>query len=107
MPSIKRYFPNWMEMNDDDYVKVEFNSLAELMEIDWVKKWSQIPNFLKYSIAGRPRTMYYNLLPQFKLMVELKDGKWWVLGILSDDIKELPQICYENKAGENSGPSGS
>lgn len=49
---IYRYFPNWMEMNDEDYVAVEFNTKEELVNIDWVKRWSASSGFLNYEIRN-------------------------------------------------------
>ncbi len=88
MAKIHQYRPMFFDGYDNQIN--EFNSIDELLNIDWVKNFSlgmdekPNPHFHKYSISddGRPT-----------LMAEFEDGKtWYVIGFIDDiePVKDLP-----------------
>ena len=61
--------------------EIEFNSLAELMAISWVKYWTDDENFFRFSISN-----------EHHLMAETHAGeKWWVVGYLTNYQLDLPK----------------
>jgi hypothetical protein len=81
---ITRYFPGFASGFDDEPIVAEFNSVDELMEIEWVKNWSKLSPWRgsRYSISGR------------YLMADFYNPReWWVVGILAEPYKlELPKF---------------
>ena len=69
--------PNAYFLDDDQMVG--FDTTEELLEIDFVKNWSKIETFYRYSISGN------------HLMAEYENGKkWWVIGNIRN-IVDLPK----------------
>lgn len=63
--------------------KVEFDTVEELLNIDFVKGWSTDPGFFQYSLSYDIRWD-----SQLKLMAEFKNEnkmEWWVIGFISAD----------------------
>ena len=61
--------------------EIEFNNLAELMAISWVKQWTDDKDFFRFSISD-----------EHHLMAENHSGqKWWVVGYLTDYQLDLPK----------------
>ncbi len=76
--------------------EVEFDTLEELLEISWIKQWSQAEEFDKFSISNRDSLTL--------LMVEFthkQEHQWYVLGYLLHDIPEMDRIKYPED--ENAG----
>lgn len=78
---IRRHIPNFCEHNPEDLVTVEFDTLEELLEIEWIKSW-QNPDFHRFSI-------FLNTSLGGLLMVEEKNGSYHILGVLKRDVKGL------------------
>lgn len=76
---IKQHIPNFCSGLEPQ--EVEFNNLAELMAIPWVKHWTDDKDFFRFSISdGR------------YLMAEAHTGRiWWVVGYLTDCQLDLPK----------------
>ena len=87
---ITQHVPNYISGCDPRVT--EFESLEELLEIEWVKQWSthdmkDLP-FWRYSESKGK----YDII----LMAEWKEGDkhtWWVLGYLSESVG-LPEWVY-------------
>ena len=82
MNIIHRHFPVYV---DSEPCSQSFNTLEELLNIDWVNIWATCKDFYRFSISvGNSRPM---------LMAELRDGySWWVLGYLENlDGIDLPK----------------
>ena len=82
---IRSHVPNYCFDGEEPDPEIEFNSLDELMNIDFVKRWANNPmiQFHKYSISYRPS--HYGITSHL-LMAELKGGaEWWVIGYLSGE----------------------
>ena len=61
--------------------EAEFDSLAELMAIPWVKQWTDDKDFFRFSISN-----------EHHLMAEIHSGKkWWVVGYLTNYQLDLPK----------------
>lgn len=76
--NIIRHIPNFVDC-DRDFTPVEFNSLEELLEIEWIKQWVK-KDFVRFSQSGR------------ELMVELKNS-FYVLGTFGKRYKiGLPEF---------------
>jgi hypothetical protein len=59
---------------------VEFDTLDELLAIPWVKNFSDLKTFYRYSVSGKC------------LMAEYRGGReWWVIGLLRHNDIELPK----------------
>lgn len=78
--AITRYIPDFFDIGDGKPLIREFNSLNELLEIDFVNSFYEIKDFYRFSLSD-------NIL-----MCELKDGKkWWVIGYIKYPEKlDLP-----------------
>lgn len=50
-----------------------FGSLDELLAIPFVVRWAETPGFVRFSLTD-----------QHHLMAEMSDGKYWVVGRLTD-----------------------
>ena len=78
---------------------VEFETTEELLNIDFVKKFSKFPNgendkkFYRYSINE------VNGHNQKFLMAEYDNGyKWWVIGLINESAKvDLPEWKPKDK----------
>jgi hypothetical protein len=76
MNSIRRYFPNFVTVDDEERVTVEFTTLEELLAIPWVKKFSKSPTFSRFSISA---TNQYTLMAEYE-----NPREWRVVGFLKD-----------------------
>jgi hypothetical protein len=83
MATIRQHIPNFV--SGIDPVSVDFETIDDLMNIDFVKQWKR-NEFFQFSIA--PSGNGYHL------MCELKNGtKWYVVGYLTgvgEDKFNLP-----------------
>lgn len=68
----------------------EFSTLEELLEIPFVKRRTTNPLFARFSV-GR------EVEDSCVLMAEMKDGKFWGVGYLKEDVPELPTWVYVEK----------
>jgi len=74
--------------------KEEFNTIDELLNIDWIKKFAERDDFYRFSLARDKNSNSDK--PQHVLMVEYKKGlEWWVIAYIRDKdisgIKDLPE----------------
>lgn len=77
---IEMYRPGFV---DDDGKEYEFETTIDLLSIEDVNRFSEIPNFHRFSISRRGE--------KFILMAEYKDGfEWWVVGYMSQRV-DLPE----------------
>lgn len=63
---ITRYFPNFCSGFDDPAIEAEFKDAESLLAIDWVKRWSNDPNFLRYSISSYSAPDFVYLMAEFR-----------------------------------------
>ena len=79
---LKRYYPNYMTGFDEEYFK--FKEPSELYNCPWLKTWKEDANFIQFSLSDK------------HLMVEYKDGSFWVVGNFNC-IKnlDLPAINFD------------
>lgn len=82
---IKQHRPGFVEGYED--LEADFSSVEELKAIPWIARWAQEPGFHVFSIYGSQLSGDYLLIAEFKG----DDPKWWTIGFLSEDIKELPR----------------
>ena len=85
--TVRQYFPAFYSGFEEKESK--FNSIEDLLKIDWIKKWSETPNFYRYSISR----LDYREQFIYALMAEYEGGcHWFVIGYIDkyDLIKELP-----------------
>jgi len=79
-----QHVPGFVDQDEEDRVRITFNSLDELMNHPWMVERKSREGFFKYSIS-RGDT----------LMAEYKEGReWWVIGYLSGegiDKLDLPE----------------
>jgi hypothetical protein len=77
MNKIQRYRPACFSGYDEE--SASFNSLDELMEIEWIASWKEHTDFYKYSIS---RNQW--------LMAEFKEGReWWVIGYFHEVYNDV------------------
>lgn len=95
MAKIKQYRPAFFY--GFAYHENEFSSLHELMELEWVKNFTTIPEFHRFSI---------NIGNLGSVLMAEQDGgyRWWVVGYLYDfDFlwNELPvwEAKYKKRRG--------
>lgn len=73
---IVQHFPGYMDFDSEC---IGFNTLEELLAIPWVKSFSMLEGFYRYSADTY-------------LMAELKDGyHWWCIGKLRHPVEGLPK----------------
>jgi len=73
---IVQHFPAYMDFDPEC---VGFDTLEELLEIPWVKRWSENANFYQYSGGDY-------------LMAEFHEGyEWWAIGKLRNPVEGLPE----------------
>ena len=85
MPKIRRHIPNFVDI-DEEPETVEFSTTKELLEIPFVKSFSD-SDFYKFSIADHPDDPL--------LIEEYDEGrKWYVVGHI-DDISNLDLSEWE------------
>lgn len=90
--TIKRYFPNFFDVDESDRIVVPFETLEELFEIPFVKKWAEDSEFHKFALLSNGPSTAPRAKEQHYLMAQLKEGyEWWVIGILSHFIEGLPK----------------
>jgi hypothetical protein len=76
MNHIKQRVPNWADVEPKH---ADFETLENLLKIDWVERWATHPKFHQFSISTEDKYESFGGL----LMVELEEGtKWWVIGFL-------------------------
>lgn len=83
---IKQYRPNYFSGYENQIES--FNSFEQLLNIDFVKKFSNHNNFYRYSLALGESYEDNNTL-----MAEYENGSvWWVVGFIDKKtlIYELP-----------------
>lgn len=74
---IKQYRPNYYSGFDNE--EADFNSVDELLNISWVKNFSNDRSFYRYSVSDDT------------LMAECNNGyDWYVVGILDSPVSGLP-----------------
>lgn len=78
---IKQHIPNFCAGFEPKVEK--FKNLEELLNIEWVKHFSELKKFYQYSVSDRCR-----------LMAEYDDGySWYVIGYLDIGLFEsMPQL---------------
>ena len=78
MIKFKQHVPNFVDIDDDQKERAEFNSQEELLAHPWIDDWTKHEGFLRFSLSPQGRGY------ETHLMAEFDEGKkWWVLGYLS------------------------
>jgi len=69
MNIVRQHLPSFID--NQEPIVAEFKTTEELLNLDFIKYYADLPDFYKFSIGG-------NLL-----MAEYKDGSsWWVIGTI-------------------------
>jgi len=97
MNAIKQHIPDFCE--GFEKALVEFNTLEELLAIDFVKKFSTFPKFHQFSMNDG------------HMIAEYRGGReWWVVGRIREPVEGLPawnhgiyEIWDKNEPKEVSG----
>lgn len=90
---IRQHRPNFFD-SDDPIKEVEFSTVRELLDIDWVNQWSKGKDFVRFSIAKRCKSVPKD---RDSLMAEFIN-EFWVVGSLTDtDNLELPEWVYKKE----------
>lgn len=77
---IKQHIPNDVYYSVNPLIHEAYD-IEGLLNIDWINKWKDDPDFYRFSLCFDKPSTY--------LMVELKEGKeWWVVGYINDLIKD-------------------
>lgn len=80
MNKIHKYFPGFVDRPTPR--EDEFETLDQLLNIDWVKTWADRKDFYRFSLDCSPGE---NIL-----MAEYNGGKvWWVVGFIDNYIEGL------------------
>jgi hypothetical protein len=79
---IVKYSPGCCDMGDEPAKQARFNTVKELLNIKWVKSFSQDKNFYKFGMSDE------------HLVATYKKGKeWWVVGYVTYPKQvKLPRI---------------
>lgn len=94
MNKLKRRYPAFIDGFEE--TAHEFETIEELMEIDWVKHVSEQPDFYRFSISRHKpvKDLSPSLFPVGFLMAEMKEGsKHYAIGKFMeiDDNLNLPK----------------
>jgi len=77
MNTIKQHIPAFCEGFDKK--TAEFNTLEELLGVAFVKNFTRVPTFFRFSQNDR------------HLIAEYRGGReWWVVGYLQKPVEALP-----------------
>lgn len=95
MNLIKRHIPGFVDHEPEDLIEIEFETLQQLLDIEFVKRWDT-PRLERYTVGREPSSVV-----RTPLMAEMVDGGFWVLGFLKEDMPELPSwdksVCDARK----------
>lgn len=82
---IERYRPAFVTGFEDEYAEVQ--TFDELMDVEWIKSWSENKDFYRYSICiDKTYNKNKQRTPSHNLMCELKNGaEWWVVAIIREE----------------------
>lgn len=78
MNSVKQHIPNCVSGVEPE--TGNFSNVDDLMEVSFVKRYMEIPNFVRLSVADHGKV----------LMAEYKDT-FWCLGYFETPVSELPE----------------
>lgn len=85
---ISQYVPGFASGSPvDEHTEADFAEMSYLKDVSFVEGWMEGDDFLKLSVASGTH-----------LMAELKNGKFWVIGIFHENYKvlsELPIWSYD------------
>jgi len=92
MNKIKQYRPNLVTTTEENKI-VSFETTEELLNIDFVKNFSNRDNFYRFSLSI---DNYFN---QHSLMAEYDEGReWWVVGFIDNPLEvNLPKWMPKEK----------
>jgi hypothetical protein len=85
--AIRQHIPNYVDQRGmERRTHIVFHSVEELLAIDFVKKWIDHPEFLKFSIYDEKA-----------LLVEYNDGRHFVVGRFFENFvsEELPKFIFK------------
>lgn len=87
MTTIRQHIPGFITGVDPE--TAEFEGLAGLLEVPFVKLWAEDPRFDRFALASDSRHTDH-------LMAEMTDGKFWVVGFIpkGEAPAELPAWEY-------------
>ena len=85
MNKIKQHIPDFVS---DVIPKIEeFSTTEELLEIDFVKGWSEDKDFYEYALSEN----------RLMAIIELENGiKWWVIGYI-DNVENIDLPKWKQK----------
>lgn len=89
MNHIRARIPAYIDIYPNVPPEGDFDSLAELLEIAFVKRRTTNPDFKRFTVSRGKRPA-----DGFVLMAEMNDGKFWGVGYLKEDVPELPDWVY-------------
>lgn len=79
MNEIVQHIPDFVE-TVEPRIRSDFDSLAQLLEVPFVKGWADKSDFHRFSVEG------------VCLIAELRGGRsWWVVGYLREPVSGLPE----------------
>ena len=82
--TIAKHMPNVVGIDKQQYKITTFNTVEELLEIDWVKSWSEYPRFTQYSLwQGYLMSEWYETSLDLNTGFDTTTHKWWAVGLLS------------------------
>jgi hypothetical protein len=83
---IRQHIPSFcVDARNESPLDTDFNNLQELMEIDYIKRWTEYERFHQFSISKYEDPMTGSSV--YCLIGELKNqqNEWWVVGYLHGD----------------------
>lgn len=80
MNEIVQHIPPFVETGDQPRRRASFDSLAQLLEVPFVKSWTDKKDFYQLSVEDHC------------LIAEQRGGRsWWVVGFLRESVPGLPK----------------
>jgi len=96
MARIRRHFPKFVDVAQNQRTEHNVNDLQDVLSIDWLQKVSKLDDFVQFSVSR-------NVPNHFLLMAEHEDTFWVMASFVDGDLESLPTWHHsENGQGNMS-----
>lgn len=102
MNKITRRFPNFVGHTPEDLTQHPFETLEELMQVEWIARLKRLPYFHRFSLC---RFDPPGAQKRPAMMVEYDNGKrYYVIGYFDHDDVALPEWTHPKAKNETIQP---
>lgn len=86
MTEVREYMPGFVDPVHIERAVGDADNLEELLALPFIKKWTDMPDFLSFRVSYEPPDHY-------TLVADLKNGHYWVAAFMAQDYgitREIP-----------------